>query len=797
MIAAIGVSAASAAAAPATAKLVTPNQAALLDSHSAVVTVKAPAGSKLGVKLYADGHAVSKTRKLVVHRNASSVRAALTLTGSGIQRLRDCATSKLEVRMAVHHGKQTTMVRDIRTLVRDKSLCATPSQAPADRSAAASADQSPVADQTPAADAPKSDAGLFKVGTSVVDISPDKPMTLGGYGANYMVNNGVHDPLQVRAFFVGHGNKAVTFVSLDAQGWFASYQAPNAGDGAADARADAAAQLAARGYDVSAANVVVSATHDHAAPTIQGIWGHTDPAYLHRIKEAAVQAVLQAEQNSRDAELWSANGTIKGLVSQVQGTDQMAGFAVDADLPILWARDPQTGATLATYVNVPTHVDQYNPINAPEHQFSADYPGWVRNRLADTLGGTSVIAAGTLGRQESIGADSTYDEVAQQGRFITSQIMRALTHAHRITDTTLASNTQSFTTPAQNTGLLAAMSCNHGFAAYGCSEPADNSGTGTWFWSAGQIFTINRSLSAPWFTPGSIGTTATVARVGDQVYATAPGEAFPEVTSAIQRTFADADGIRGAHIIDHAGDQLGYYWDQRSGVYPSAQLAQSDFAKFNVGSRLAQDNVDAVRAAGSALGLMTTSQNAYAEIDNPNAFSEPTIQFYSNRVETDSPKVSLYVTAKKAQSKTSLSTSIGSTATTQNDNKVSWDFGDGTTDVQPSSTRIDHTFPGPGAYRVQASVTDNLGKTYRWAQTVKVDSPLTAAVDQANTTGQTVLTARPVGGQRFDVMAAHWTFSDGSTAEGTTVTAPSGASQATVSIVDGAGNTATTTVAIG
>ena len=55
------------------------------------------------------------------------------------------------------------------------------------------------------------------------------------------MTGGVHDPLQVRAFFVGHGKQAVTFVSVDAQGWFASYQAPNIGDGADDARRDAAA----------------------------------------------------------------------------------------------------------------------------------------------------------------------------------------------------------------------------------------------------------------------------------------------------------------------------------------------------------------------------------------------------------------------------------------------------------------------------------------------------------------------------------------------------------------------------
>jgi hypothetical protein len=668
----------------------------------------------------------------------------------------------------------------------------------------APAPEQPAPDNKPA-DAPKKDDALFRVGTAVEDITPDKPMPIGGYGANYIVNNGAHDPLQVRAFFVGHGKQAVTFVSVDSQGWFAAYQSPNVGDGQQDARDEAAAALKARGYDVNPANVVVSATHDHAAPTIMGIWGHTDPAYLHRIKEAAVKAVLDAESNAREAELWSATGSIKGLVSQVQGTDQMAGYTVDTDLPILWAREPGTGATIATYADVPTHVDQYNPTSSdnPDHQFSADYPGWVRDRLAQLLGGTSVIAQSTLGRQESIGADPTYDEVGEQGRFITNQLLRALTKAHRITDTTLGANTQALQTAAENQGLLAAMSCNHIGGPVGCpgplTEPGSNNGAGTWDWSpVGGIFTIDRSLTAPWYvSPTTLGTTATVARVGDQVYATAPGEAFDEVTSAVQRMFDGAEGIRGVHIIDHAGDQLGYYWDQRPGVYPAAQIAQSDFVRFNVGSHLAQDNVDAIQAAGTALGLAPNAEHPYAELDNPNAFSEPTIQFYSNQVETADPAVSFYGTSKKAQKAGSASTSIGSTDVAQNDGKIGWDFGDGTTDVQPSGTRFTHTFPGVGTYRVQASVTDNLGKTYRWAQMVRIDAPLSAAVDQhkAKDGNNVLLTARAIAGQH-DVVAAHWTFADGTSADGTSVTRPAGSGEATVTIVDGAGNTATLSVAI-
>ena len=794
---------ASAATAP-SAKLVTSSQTALVRAHAAIVRATAPAKSVAGVELFAGGKRVSVKRTLLFPRGRTT-KIVLPLTREGVKRLSACSTRTLALRLTTHHAGHTTVVRERRALALDSKQCE-PAPASGRQQPATASPEAPAPDSGATTPANTKDAGpLFRVGTAVVDISPDQPMAVGGYGSNFIVTNGVHDPLQVRAFFVGHGKQAVTFVSVDSQGWFAAYQTPNVGDGAADARNDAAAGLAARGYDVNASNVIVSATHDHAAPTIMGIWGHTDPAYLHRIKEAAVKAVLDAESNARDAELWSATGTIKGLVSQVQGTDQMAGFAVDTELPILWAREPGTGATLATYVDVPTHVDQYNPINSPEHQFSADYPGWVRNRLGDLLGGTSVIAQSTLGRQESIGADSTYDEVAEQGRFVTNQVMRALGSAHRITDTTLGASTQSFSTAAENTGLLAAMSCNHVGGPLGCpgplTEPAANNGAGTWNWTAvGGIFTINRSLNAPWFSASpslSIGTSATVARVGDQLYTTAPGEAFPEVTEAAQRMFAGSDGIRDVHMIDHAGDQLGYYWDQRPGIYPSAQLAQSDFTRFNVGSHLAQDNVDAILAAGQALGLAPTADHPYAAIDNPNAFSEPTIQFYSNRVETADPAVSFYGTAKKAQAAGSPSTSIGSSAGTQNDGQVAWDFGDGSVETHPNQTRFTHTFAAPGTYRVQASVTDNLGKTYRWVQMVTVDSPLSASVVQRTADGKLMLTARPIGGQRWDVVAAHWTFSDATTADGTSVTAPAGATSASVTIVDGAGNTASTTVALG
>ncbi len=651
----------------------------------------------------------------------------------------------------------------------------------------------------PQAEQPQPDAGLFQVGTSVVDISPEKPMADGGYGSNYIVTGGVHDPLQVRAFFVGHGKQAVVFVTVDSQGWFAAYQSPNVGDGGDDARADAAAALAARGYDVTASNIVLSTTHDHAAPTLMGLWGHTDPAYLHQVKEAAVKAVIEAASNTRQAELWSATGTIRGLVSQLQGTDQTAGFSVDDQLPILWARQPGTGATISMYADVPIHADQYDPTASGNNQWSADYPGWVRERLAQLFGGTEVVAVGTLGRQESIGSDPHYAEVVEQGRFVTNAIVRALTHAHPITDTTLGADNVPFTTEATNMGLLAAMSCNHPDGPLGCpgplSEPASNNGEGTWNWEAvGGIFTINRSLNAPYFNAaaGTVGSSTTVARVGDQVYATVPGEGFPEVTEAIERSFAGSRGIQAAHVIDEGSDTLGYFGDYAA--YPPEQM-QGDLTTNNVGPNVAQDNMSAVVQAGDSLGLSPSPEQVTADITNPQAFSEPGVQFYPDQVETADPMVSFYGSAHAANSAShSASTTIGSSAGTQGDGSISWNFGDGTTEVQPDEARFTHTFPGPGLYQVTTSVTDNLGKTYSWIQPVQIDWPLSAAVVQKPESGNTSVVTAVAEGGAGNVVAAQWTFSDGTTADGPTITLPHKHLDGSVTITDGAGNTATTSV---
>ena len=155
---------------------------------------------------------------------------------------------------------------------------------------------------------------------------------------------------------------------------------------------------------------------------------------------------------------------------------------------------------------------------------------------------------------------------------------------------------------------------------------------------------------------------------------------------------------------------------------------------------MGQDTVNAIVQAGETIGLGPAPERVTANVTNPQAFSQPGVQFFPNQVETEEPTVSFYGSAHAASSAShSTSTTIGSSAGTQGDGSISWNFGDGTTEVQPDEARFTHTFPGPGAYVVTASVTDNLGNTYSWTQSVRIDSPLSAAVVQTAGRGNSVV----------------------------------------------------------
>ncbi len=63
-------------------------------------------------------------------------------------------------------------------------------------------------------------------------------------------------------------------------------------------------------------------------------------------------------------------------------------------------------------------------------------------------------------------------------------------------------------------------------------------------------------------------------------------------------------------------------------------------------------------------------------------------------------------------------------------------------------------------------------------------------------TGKSVVLSASSHGGEGNVIAAHWVLGNGKTADGTTITLPRKPQNVSVTITDGAGNTATTGVSV-
>jgi hypothetical protein len=542
---------------------------------------------------------------------------------------------------------------------------------------------------------------VFEVGTAVMDITPpaDHPQYLGGFGQMPAPTDKVHDPLQVRAFAISNGEKLVEFAIVDTQGWFAGYQ--EGPYGVTDARTEAAAWLDTHGFKgTTQADLIVSSTHSHAAPTVMGIWGPTDVDYLRTIHRQTVNALEYAATHLRPAELWTASADTSDINgTNVSQTDIYDGYDVDADTPILWARDPRTHETVGMYANIPVHADV--ACGSCDNQMGADHIGVERDLLGQLLGGTAVVAMGTLGRQESIVQVGRFPFSEDVGRTVTDDILRALRQAKPITSNRLASAEEYVLVPLTNP-LLAGLSYVNLAKPYTCVPEV--------------ACTIDRSILPPYVVGPAIGTWVTGFRIGDVAYLTEPGEAFPEVSKAIR------DGITGAsatHLVGMAQDQVGYYFPPEEAPATTVDN-ESDHLQYNSSLALADVNVQAAADVANTLGFTGTYVHPTPMQRDPDARNKPGVQFFAIAPGLSGLDIRIANAVNPAKDGSPLDTHNGQGA-------ITFDWGDGTTSYGGSPGgegrgRAQHTYAADGTYTIVGSVIDAAGRTRTYQQTIRVSA---------------------------------------------------------------------------
>jgi len=680
---------------------------------------------------------------------------------------------------------------------------------------------------------PSAGPARFRVGVATVNIDPTYPVYMGGYGGGPAGGTLARhvDPLTgrtehftVRAMAIGNGHSVVELARVDSQGWFAGYQ--EGPYGISNVRQAVARFLAGHGAPgATEADIIVSTLHEHAAPTIMGIWGPPSHAlpYLESVAAATTRALEQAWTNARPATLaWGSVDASFLTTTGIANANANEGWPVDGALLALWARDAATGTTIGTYVIQPGYPNiVYGPgdIACPNGTsaalLSTDFPSYTANWIESRLGGTALIADGTLGDSpgpmqvdnapsrdlpnvavtsngKTVSCKQTigFDDAIHMGAVEGQLVMTALGHAHAITNGTVAAAEQYVVTPGYNPELLA------------LDDVAPLDGGQVWSKAGGNslAYPIDRSAWAPYGYAGTagIGTWVTGLRIGGLLLLSEPGEFFPSIHQAWDSSITGADGV---FAIGMGQDQLGY--DYPVYAYPFTYYS-ADENTFNPSLTLGDQVVTAGQQDAAALGFganYTVTAEATARNDDFARVFKPGVQIIPFPQAGDlgtgaggsfDPLLQGFESQQRFSAASACNPPVlpsvspcplGPSPTM---GPYHWNFGDGTAAVTPANNLnyFPHRYARPGVYQVTVTATQSDGQVATARLPITVFPALRVSVVTAH--GRE--TARVQGGSG-SVLLIEWVLPDHDVVTGASV--PAGLHPLYCVVTDSTGTQAT------
>jgi hypothetical protein len=294
-------------------------------------------------------------------------------------------------------------------------------------------------------------ADEFEAGAARVDASPrprhlDEGVYLGGFGIGPQPSRkatGNHDGVSARAIAVRAGDETVV-------------QATFGATGLGNRQQRAVRQRVADSTGLDESRVLISATHSHAGPDFQGLWGGVPESYREFVVDRLTTAIERAVASLQPAELVAGSVDAAALASnrryddddeffqgtdstltvlQFTATDESGGppafvdERAEGDLP-----DPDTtgaGETVATLLNFAAHPTTIGSGNA---KVATDYVGPCERAVEDAHGGTALYLMGAIGDASASGpgGETDYDEARNYGQALAERADDALDDASAV-----------------------------------------------------------------------------------------------------------------------------------------------------------------------------------------------------------------------------------------------------------------------------------------------------------------------------------------------------------------------------
>jgi neutral ceramidase len=130
--------------------------------------------------------------------------------------------------------------------------------------------------------------GTLRVGTARIDITPEKPVKMAGYGARTALSEAVHDPLSARVVAFENNGERLVLVSSDLIGYY-------------DGTAEHIRKVILSEFDLEPGELFLSAIHTHDAPalTMDKEKGHPNNLeYTNTLEAKLIEVIRKALKNT-------------------------------------------------------------------------------------------------------------------------------------------------------------------------------------------------------------------------------------------------------------------------------------------------------------------------------------------------------------------------------------------------------------------------------------------------------------------------------------------------------------------
>ncbi|HLF33180.1 MAG TPA: neutral/alkaline non-lysosomal ceramidase N-terminal domain-containing protein [Cyclobacteriaceae bacterium] len=266
---------------------------------------------------------------------------------------------------------------------------------------------------------PENQTAPIKAGFSKILITPADPVRMSGYAARKDPFKGVHDDLFAAAAVFDDGTTKTCVITSDVISYAMDY-------------VDETKSRIAKSTGIPAANILMSAVHNHGGPITRAYendLSENEKKYIATLQDKLVQVVKEASDKIQPAKIGVGKGICKMNINR---RSELADGSIslgrnpygicDQEVGVIRV-DDMNSKTIGLMVNWPCHGTTGGQEN---YQITGDWPGATARELEKSLGSAVImVSAGASGDINPIyGPNDNFGDINSMGYILGREVKK-------------------------------------------------------------------------------------------------------------------------------------------------------------------------------------------------------------------------------------------------------------------------------------------------------------------------------------------------------------------------------------